>query len=235
MSTLQKLFNLGESIENIAHILAQEENDTVDELNQAIDTLEQRDAEIATLKADLAKNISLLHKQDAVIEASIAAKQKDNAELNLLRAQVREYQALDPKRLAKVNKTQKQTIIELKAKNKDLDAARRAAIKNSKTIGDNAKSTGQALFHMDPVTKNALRIIPDLYVSKTNEYGGVPGSPVVEFIHHARGITRQGLLSTDGTIQWASAKNSNPTAEESLIARSRIMEFCKQHKIKVAA
>jgi hypothetical protein len=235
MSTFQKLFDLGNEIESLTASLTVESDETIGELNEAIELLESKDARIVELEASLAKNIELLHKQDVVIASSIVVKQKDNASLNLLRAQNQEYQSLDPKRLAKVNKANKASLIELKAKNKELDTARRAALKNNRIIGDSAKSNGSALFHMDPDSKNAMRVIPNLFVGKDNEYGGVPGSPVVEFIHNARGITRQGLLSTDGTIKWASASNSMPTPAESLIARARILEFCKQQNIKTAA
>ena len=210
-----------------------ENNDNIDELNEALDTLEVRDATIAELEKRLNSLASLLDQQMIVIDAAIAEKQAHTVETKTLRAQLKELQLLDPKRLSKVNKERKKSIEDLKGRLVKSEAGRKEAIKSQKAIAQNAVSEGSVAFHFDPVTKNAMRILPNLYVGEGSSADGVPHSPVVEFMHHASGVSRQGLLANDGAIAWAAAKNSMPTANDSLLAKDHIVEFCRARKIKL--
>jgi len=221
------------TVSDLAALLVVASNKEVDDFNGLYDQLEAANKRIEEQDQIILKDRALLQKQEVVIHAAVEVKKTDNAQLNVLRAQLQELQRLDAKRLTKVNKTQKATIVELKDKLATVEAARKSAVKIAKTVKSGAKTEGNAAFHFDPVTNNALRILPGLHVSKDNEFNGVPGSPVIEFLHHARGITRQGVLLNDGIVSWANAKNSTPTIDESTVAREFLLSWCKTNKIKV--
>jgi hypothetical protein len=225
---IQELFDLATS-------MAATYNDEVDVQNAMHDELDEVKASLATAVSELEVAGKMLDKQAAVIAAAVVQKQRADAELNVLRAQIKEHQKIDAKRLVKVNTEQKKTITGLKERLETVEAARKKVVKQNKDLTADALSSGNAAFHFDPESKNAIRIIPNLYIAENNEYDGVKGSPVVEFIHHARGITRQGVLQNNGTINWASASNSTPTPQESLVAKSYIEDWCKAHRVKVAA
>lgn len=207
-------------------------NESVDEFNEVFDQLEEAQKELAAAKEREAKDWDILQKQEAVIAASIIATQKDRADLNIARAQVKEYQRLDPKRLDKQNKGYKKTIADLKERLTASETARKQAIALSKKQPEAVDNTVKA-FHFDPVTKNVLRVMTGLYVAKDNKYKGVPGSPVIEYIHVSSGISRQGTLLKDGTIGWASANNSMPSKDESRVAREHLINWCKHNKVKI--
>lgn len=230
---LEQIANLHEDMANKITSLGTQLNEEINEFNTLLDELESKDKLIKELEEDCNKKHELIEKQNAVIEASITVKKEDNKKNQLLNARIRELESLDPKRLAKVNKTQKATIADLKTKNTELDKKRKEVLATNKTLVKDAKNTGAALFYFDPATKNGIRVIPNLFVGKNNKFNGVIGSPVVEFFHHDKGITRQGFLDYDGEMNWASAANSMPSGEESLVAKEQINSLCKQLKIKV--
>jgi len=231
-ASIQQLYDIGAVVEQVAAEMATKANQSVDEFNEVFDQLEAANERIAILEKNAKHDWEVMGKQEAVIAAAILATQKDRSDLNLANAQFKELQRLDPKRLSKQNKGYKTTIATLKELNGKLETARKAAVKHAKTVNTVAKTEGNATFHFDPESKNAIRVIPTLFVSKTNEFNGVVGSPVIEFIHHGRGVSRQGTLLNDGTVGWANAKNSTPTKDESRIAREFIYTWCKQNKIK---
>ncbi len=207
-------------------------NDHVDEFNNLFDELEKTKVKLTEIEAREVEDWKVMQKQETVIQAAVLAAQKDRADINALRAQNKEYQRLDPKRLAKQNKGYKKSIDDLKERLANSEKARKQAIKHAKDIQQGAKTEGNAAFHFNPTTKNAIRIVPTLHVSKTNAFNGVVGSPVIEFIHHTTGITRQGTLLNDGTVAWASASNSMPSKDESRIAREYLFDWCKRKGIK---
>jgi hypothetical protein len=210
-----------------------ENNETIDELNEVIAQCEQKDVSITELTRRVASLSSLLDQQMEVVDAAIVAKQTHTVETKTLRAQLKELQLMDPKRLVKVNKEQKKTIADIKVRLVASEKSRKETLKSNKAIAQTAVNEGNAAFHFDPVTKNAIRALPNLFVGEGNNAGGIPGTPVLEFMHHASGISRQGLLSEKGTIAWASAKNSTPTSKDSLLAKDYILEFCKVRNIKL--
>ena len=224
-ATLQELYN---AVRNAN----EEYNGHVDQFNHIADELVEANAEIKVLVERTSKDWELLKKQEAIIESALIVTKKDRAELNIAQANFKELQRLDPKRLVKQNKGYKKTIEELKERLNNSETARKTAIKHSQAIKGVAKKEGNAAFHFDPITKNAIRLIPSLYVGKTNEFNGVIGSPVIEYMNHAKGITRQGTLLNDGTVGWANAKNSTPNLDESRVAREFLFEWCKQNKVK---
>ncbi|NYR11299.1 hypothetical protein HC000_02135 [Pseudoalteromonas sp. MIP2626] len=223
-------------------------NETVDEFNMAIDRIEELEAEctklrienltIVELKAQIDdmqavinKKNATLNKQSDVIDKAIEHKGIDRAEVQKLRAELKLLQQLDPKRLEKVNKTQKAKIAELKA---DVEAARKQkveAMKNATELARKMKAEGYAPFYVDPVTGNSIRMIPHMFVNKDNGFGGIAHTPVLEFHHRERGITRQGILTASGDVNWAMASNSSPTELDSQIAKDHILDYCQRNKV----
>lgn len=211
--------------------VAEAHNKTVDEFNEAVDHIEALQAQVDDMQAVINEKNRLLNKQSEVIDKAIEHKEKDRAEIQQLRAELKLLQRLDPKRLEKVNKTQKAKIAELKA---DVEAARKQkveAMKKATELSRTLKAEGFMPFYQDPETGNSIRVIPHMYVSKDNEYNGVPDTPVLEFHHKARGVTRQGVLLKTGEINWAMAQNSSPTEIDSQIAKDHIMDYCKRNKV----
>ncbi|MBH0050693.1 hypothetical protein [Pseudoalteromonas sp. SWYJZ19] len=217
-------------LENIVAV-ANENNETVDQLNEAIDQIEELHAQVADMQAVInAKNVTL-NKQSTVIDKAIEHKSIDSGEIKKVRAELKLLQQLDPKRLEKVNKTQKAKITELKT---DIEAARKLkveAMKNASDLGRRMKAEGFAPFYQDPKTGNSIRVIPNMFVNKDNGFGGVAHTPVLEFHHRERGITRQGILTSTGDINWAMAQNSSPTELDSQIAKDHIIEYCQRNKV----
>ncbi|MCL1142956.1 hypothetical protein [Shewanella gaetbuli] len=201
------------------------------EFNAACDTIDSLESVVKEQGQALEKQESLLSKQDVVINTAITTKQKDDAELKQLRAEVRELRALDPKRLERVNKEQKARIAKLKADLEISERGRKASDKELRDIRSEVRKTGTLPFYSDPKSKNTIRFI-NHFMTPDNDYEAVPNSPVVEFFHADRGITRQGFLGTDGEIVWCDARNSLPNATESNIAKTEILDYCRQHKIK---
>ena len=220
-------------LNEITHELVAKYNTETDEFNALLDERDKLLLDNEKLVQHLYDKDALLEKQNLVIEKAVEETKRNRATINQLNAQLKELQRLNPTRLNKVNKQQKATIADLKERLAKVEQARKAALKKNKELASGAVTSGNAAFHYDPDTKNAIRVIPDLYVSASNDFGGVPKTPVLEFIHHKRGITRQGVLLHDGTIGWAEAKNSKPTKEESKIARQYLLDWCKARKIKL--
>lgn len=219
-------------LEHIVHV-ADEHNQTVDEHNQAIDHIEELQAQVDDMQAVINEKNRLLDKQNDVIEKAVEHKGVDKSEISRLKAELKQLQKLDPKRLEKVNKKQKATIAELKATLKDVEAKRKDAIRKTTELANKAKHEGAAPFYINQETGNSLRLLPNMFVSKDNNFGGVVGTPVLEFHHRGRGITRQGTLSTDGRIAWCSAQNSGPLEIDGQVAKDHVLEFCKRNNIKV--
>jgi len=232
MSQLQTIINAVIQIQDATVEVNNEQNELIDQNNEFISQLEHRDAENQELKLEINKCRELLNKQSLIIEKAMDVKKSDMAKVNLATAQLKELQKLDPKRLEKVNKEQKKTIITIKAKLAEIEQLRKKGLASNKKLASAAMDIGVAAFHIDD-QKNAVRIIPALYVGEDNEFDGVPGTPVIEFLHHKRGIARQGFLTNTGDIVWASAKNSNPSADVSLVAKQHLIDYCKVHKIKL--
>lgn len=221
------------SVSDLTRLLEEASDKEAEEFNELFDQLEAANRRIEEQDARISQDHLMLQKQELVIQTAVTVKQQDVAKLNTIGAQLKELQRIDAKRLLKQNKGYKKTIEELKARLVNSETARKDAIKHAKIAQTGAKTEGNAAFHFDPKTNNALRILPGLHVSKTNEFDGVPGSPVIEFLHHSKGITRQGTLLRDGTVGWANAKNSTPTNIESTIACEFLLSWCKTNKLKI--
>ena len=219
-------------LRELAEQINAEHNTSVDEFNEIFDQLETATALITKLEDNATKSNSLLVKQETVILAAVDATKRHRAELNASNANFKELQRLDPKRLAKQNKGYKETIADLKERLQASEKARKNSVNYAKEIAKVAKTEGNAAFHFDPDTSNTIRVVPTLHVSKTNVFNGVVGSPVLEFTHHAKGITRQGTLLMDGTVGWARASDSAPNKEESKIALDFLLTYCKQNNVK---
>lgn len=231
--TVQNIADNATAILEQIVLVADEHNKTVDEFNEAVGEIERLQLQVEDMQNVINAKNATLNKQSLVIDKAIEHKGIDKAEITRLKAELKQLQQLDPKRLEKVNKKQKATIAEQKALIKELEVKRKEAQRHATDIARKAKSEGFAPFYQDPETGNSIRAIPKMFVSATNVFGGVPHSPVLEFHHRERGITRQGTLLNNGQIAWASAKNSTPTETDAQIAKDYILNYCKQNKIKV--
>ena len=208
-------------------------NESVIEFNQIFDEREDAVKHLNDVTEQLERITGLFDKQSLVVDAAIKAKQKDDALIAQLKAQVRELNALDPKRLEKVNKEQKQRLMKLKA---ELDISERERKKSNQELRDLTaaiRRDGRAPFYHDPVSGNTIRYVAGAFVSKDNDMGGVPSTPVMEFFHSNRGITRQGFLDSTGDMTWCQASNSTPTELESQIALTEILAYCAKNKVKL--
>lgn len=208
-------------------------NKNIDDYNNLCDILEEKDALIAKLQADVQYKEDLLMKQTYILEASVEVKQKDSAAIKQLQAQLKELQLLDPKRLAKVNKRYKADIAELKERLKNSEKSRKETLKTNKMLNNAAADKGVKAFYYDPETKVSLRFKPNFFMGDHNKHNAIKGAPVVEYHNQFRGITREGFLDNEGTICWASATNTKPTPDESNIAKQQILDYCKKNKVKV--
>ena len=213
--------------------VADDHNKTVDQFNEAVDEIERLRAQVEDMQNVINEKNRLLDKQSMVIDKAVEHKGIDKAEITRLKAELKHLQQLDPKRLFKVNKTQKATIADLKATIKDLEEKSKDSMRKATEIARKAKEEGQAPFYVDPVTGNSIRAIPRMYVAKGNEYGGMPDTPVLEFHHRDRGITRQGTLLQNGKVAWAAAQNSAPTESDAQIAKDYILTDAKRRGVKV--
>jgi hypothetical protein len=232
-SLLTKLGALAPQIESFVVAINNAHNEGIDEFNTLVDECERLKNEIAEQKKRDTVLEELIFEQNKLIENLTQANTTLKANFNKASAELRELQLLDPKRLARVNKKQKKQIAEAKESNTKLEDARKKALKITKTLLEEAKSNGGVYIHQDPENGNTLRFIPSLFVSKSNTFGAVPETPILEFHHKERGITRQGLLGVDGKIIWCHTANSEPTKQESGIALNLILNECKKQKIKV--
>ena len=209
------------------------------EFNQLMDELDNRAEQVNQLTSALeqAKLISkkdneLLNKQHLVVEKAIEAKKKDEATIRSLQVQLKELQSLNPKRLAKVNKELQKKNTELKKANEELNKQRHEMANERNQFAKQLKAHTDNLIHADE-NGNELRFIPQTVVSETNEYGGVPNTPIYEYLHRDRGIKRQGVLRNDGNIVWSSAQNSTPSEVMTAIAKEHVVAHCKRNKINL--
>tara|TARA_R110002050_G_scaffold16980_1_gene50973 strand:- start:268 stop:993 length:726 start_codon:yes stop_codon:yes gene_type:complete len=230
---LTKLGALAPQIESFVVAINNAHNEGIDEFNTLVDECEALKADLVEQKKRDTVLEELIFEQNKLIENLTQSNTTLKANFNKASAELRALQLLDPKRLAKVNKAQKKQIAEAKESNTKLEEARKKALKITKTLLEEAKSNGGVYIHQDPKNGNTLRFIPSLFVAKKNTFGAVPETPILEFHHKDRGITRQGLLGVDGKIIWCDATNSEPTRQESDIALNLILNECKKQKIKV--
>lgn len=228
-----------EDIQNAVDALIVEQNEAAQEYNELVDVCLSRDDEIIALKLEISSlkdqiiiKDELTDAQQDVIRKAVDVKARDLSSIKLLDAQLKDLKSLDPKRLAKVNKTQKKTIADLKESNTRLNSDRKKAIEDTNRMAKSITANNMAPFYTDAKTGNSIQIIPNLYVGDQNTKG-VPDSPVVRFHHVGRGVSREGILGLDGEIIWASAQNSIPTEDDSLVAKEEILSFCRKRKIKV--
>ena len=205
----------------------------VDEFNNLADRLEAADEKIADMEKSLNHCQILLQKQELVIATAVEVKEADNTTISVITAKNKELHSLDPKRLLKLNKRYKETIEDLKKRLENSEKARKESNAALTELNKASQREGNSPFFVDANTKNAVRLAPGLTVSKNNEFNGVPGSPVVEFLHHSKGVSRQGTLLRDGTMGWADPTDSEPTEDISLVVREYLKDWCKTRKVKI--
>lgn len=233
---------LTQAIESIS--LAQEEhiteiNELTEDYNELVSILERRDNELISLRmelSDLKDQLSnknrLSSNQHNALTSAVSVKEKDDAKIKLLSSQVKEFQALNPKRLETNNKQLKAKNLELKKTVEDLKAKNKQAVTDVNKLAKAAKTNGSVPFYICPTTGNTLSYLTNIFVGVDNK-AGVPDSPVITFFHKDRGITRQGILNREGEMVWASAANTVPTADMITVATNEIKNYCKQRKIKL--
>ena len=216
-----------------AQALIDEYNQAVTDYNTVCDLNETLVNKLESLQEEYDRLRKLFDKQTTVIAAAVEVKKRDTTELQQLRASNRELQALDPKRLQKINAEQKKRIAELKTSLDASEAGRKKAISDVNRIAKRAAEENGLPFYTDNETGNALRFVPNAFLNPDNDFNGVPHTPVLEFFHQKRGITRQGVILNTGHIAWCDARNSSPTAAETSIALSKLQDYCVANKIKL--
>lgn len=242
METTLKAFNvLSEQTEIVQKALIklqQEFNDNVDIINDQTDQLEAAEAlkvsETKNAKEYVAKLEFLIRDLNKVVTKKDERILYVESLLNTSNLERRELKALDTKGVALTNKKLKKERDSALERLGNSEKARKEALAQHKIMLKKRQNEGVVCVHTDPTTGNQLRLLPSLRISKTNEYGGVPETPIIEFFHKASGIIRQGTLLTSGAMGWASAKNSTASHQESKIAKLKIVEFCEDHNIKIA-
>jgi len=230
MHQIQDTLTMAEGIVLQMHELNAQVNQQSDEYNFLCDELDSRDERIAEMQLEIDKRDGLLARQDEIIKKAVEVKIRMSGELNVANAIAKDLQKLDPKRLVKVNKVQKAKIVELKATISTVEGVRKELSKTNKELSKAAVNAGHSAFHMD-ADKNAIRILPGIYIGENNTFNGVVGSPVIEFMHHARGVCLQGSLNLDGRISWADPTDILPSPDMTLVACDKLTEYCKLHKL----
>ncbi|MBM7070919.1 hypothetical protein JQC92_02535 [Shewanella sp. 202IG2-18] len=226
-------------LSSLAQALPETYNQEVLEFNQLMDELDSKNAIISQLTESLEnaqktaeKDRDLMEKQNQVIEKAVEVKKKDDNIIIGLRAQLKELQSINPKRLMKVNKELQKKNAELKESNEVFKKQRNEYATERNQYAKSLKAHTDNVIHTDE-HGNQLRFIPETVVSQTNEFDGVPDTPIYEYVCKARGIIRQGVLRDDGNIVWASAQNSTPTETMTAIAKQHVIAHCKRNKINL--
>lgn len=217
---------------------AQEEfNSNIDETNEMVDLLEKFDEQKVHDENNAKTLVSNLQQKIVELEKIVEIQSKNFDQLqfknNQTSVELRELRALDPKGLVKTNKTLKKKNAELTTRLVNSEKTRKEALAQHKVMLKKKQDEGIVCVHSDPETGNQLKMLPSLKVSKTNTYGGMPNTPVIEFFHKSSGVSRQGTLLKDGDMGWGSAANSKPSKQESKIAKLKIVEFCEARNIKL--
>lgn len=211
----------------------EDHNQTVDDFNSAAEQNYLLRQKLAKAEQQIEDMLKMQQNFDVEFEKHKQQVTRERAERKQMETELRELRKLDPNRLAKVNKEQKKRITALKESLDKCETARKEALKQHKIMLTKQQDHGKIDVYVDPETGNAIRLLGTLAITKGNEFGGVPGTPVLEFFHKASGVSRQGTLLTDGTIGWADAKHSLPADHESKIAKEQVLQFCSRHKIKL--
>lgn len=210
-------------------------NTLIEEYNELFDRLEAFEAQKIHDEENARKAVESLMKQRNIAIEGFEKKSLELSalrnEMNVQKKSLKDLQALDPVRLAKVNKTQKAQIATLKEQVASIDSDRKRALEQHKVMLKKSANNGVIALHVFD-NGNSLRFAPKVFVKPNNDFGGAGMTPVVEFFHEKAGVMRLGNLMEDGSLGWSSATNSMPTQEESNLALFKIHEFCDAHKIK---
>lgn len=213
-------------------------NENVNDYNSLCDRYEQvvlelmlANERIEKMNADLVEQQRVMVRQREVIDKAVEMKGKDKQDIMLVMAQLKDLQKLNPQRLVKQVKNLQEKNAKLTKDNVILKANSMAADRSVREITKKVKENNQIPFYQDELTGNTIRFVPKTYIAKDNGLHAVPKSPVLEFYHNHKGITRQGVLGLDGLVHWCDARNSMPTPIEQSVATNAILDYCKQHKI----
>lgn len=225
---LEAMTTLAEQLLDQVAAAVEQSNQDVKDYDEAMDANELQAARIIELEALTVAQKSRMEQYEKVIGLAYDRSQADIAKLQESASTIKELNALDPKRLAKVNKKYKATIEDSKVAAKAVSVQ----VRKLKAELKEAKSTVGSNFYSNPETGNTMRLVPGLRIPKGNNLDALDNGPVVEFFHSDRGISRRGFIGKDLNMCWASASNSKASKEESLVARDMIMQFCQMNKIK---
>lgn len=215
-----------------------EYNDVVTDYNDACDEIErlQKVVEILEEKgngllAEVARQARLMERQREVIDAAVEVKKRDQRELTIATAQLRDLQAMNPQRLNKQIKNLQEKNAQLQKDNTTLKKQTAEAIKSLHEMTKKVKDKNLVPFYVDGENGNVVKFLTGVFMSADNQLNAVPHAPVVEFYHSERGITRQGFLSTDGDLHWCSPEDSEPDEIENSVALKAILDYCNKFKI----
>lgn len=233
MNYLQDIVDLTVAITEKVSLQNEQNNQSIDEFNTVFDETVELKTKLSAAEDMLTKQSDHTAKMIAIVEASKIRANVEGATIISLRAQLSALLALDPKRLSKINKRYKEDNASLKTANKALNAKNTVLKADINKLSKELSSKGNIPFYTCPTSGNTLTTVAGVRVPMKKESNGVPGSPVLEYFNMEKGISRRGYLGQDDCLLWASAKNTLPSKEESMIAREFIHLFCKQAKIKI--
>lgn len=230
---LEVLSELTQAMQVHVAAAADMSNQDAADYDEVMDANERQAALILELQNTIAEKDAKIQEYGKVICIAGDRAEADVLEIQLLKAKVNELTVADAPRLVKQNKGYKKTIEESKANLAAVNKRNNELKAELKTLKSITTLEGTAPFYRDPVSGNTIRLVPNTRIPEGNAMNGVAKSPVVEFYHNDRGISRRGFIGKDGEVKWASASNSAPTASESLATKDFIIRYCKMNKIKI--
>lgn len=233
MNYLQDIVDLASAITEKVSLQNDQNNQSIDEFNTVFDETVELKNKLSDAEDTLTKQSEYTDKMLVIVEASKIRANVEGAMITSLRAQLSALVALDPKRLSKINKRYKEDNASLKADNKALNAKNTLLKANVNKLTKELSSKANVPFYTCPTSGSTLTTVAGVRVPIGKESNGVPGTPVLEYFNMEKGISRRGYLGQDDCFVWASAKNTLPSKEESMVAREFIHLFCKQAKIKI--
>ena len=215
-----------------------EYNTVVLDYNDACDEVERLQAVVEVLESkgnglmeEVARQMRLLDRQKEVIDMAVEVKQRDQRELTIATAQLRELQAMKPQRLNKQIKNLQEKNAQLQKDNVAIKNQGADAIRALREMTKKVRDKNLVPFYIGSENGNAVKFLTGVFMSTDNDLHAVPHAPVVEFYHSDRGVTRQGFLSTDGDMHWCSPEDSEPDDIENAVALKAIKDYCAKFKI----
>lgn len=230
---LKTLTDLVDSVAKQVDACIVTSNQDAKDYDEVMDANELQALEIEKLHAIIAEQKTKIDKYEGVILIASNRAEADIVEIQVLKAKIDELTVQDSPRLLKQNKGYKKTIEEGKVNLAKVKKQYADCLTDLKYYRSASTVKGVTPFYNNPETGNTISLVPNTRLHVGNPMKGVDKSPVVEFFHNDRGISRRGFIGQDGNMHWASATNSTPTNDEALVAKTFIKNYCKTNNIKL--